>query len=99
MLRRKRRGINPKVIHACRGGIYPALLDSQRRAYCHTPYRNGRKNLVEHRRADFVQQPRRPYLPNYPQVIKALQRDGWVVVRHKGSHVRLQKHLPGETLK
>ena len=24
----------------------------------------------------------------------ALQRDGWVVVRQRGSHIRLQKHLP-----
>lgn len=29
----------------------------------------------------------------------ALQRDGWVVVRQRGSHIRLQKHLPNETLK
>lgn len=29
----------------------------------------------------------------------ALQRDGWVVVRQRGSHIRLQKHLPAETLK
>lgn len=29
----------------------------------------------------------------------ALQRDGWVVVRQRGSHIRLQKHLPSETLK
>jgi predicted RNA binding protein YcfA (HicA-like mRNA interferase family) len=36
---------------------------------------------------------------NYPEIITALQRDGWVVVRQKGSHVRLQKRLPNETLK
>jgi len=36
---------------------------------------------------------------HYDQVIRALQRDGWVVVRQKGSHVRLQKHTPAETLK
>ena len=35
----------------------------------------------------------------YLKVIKALQRDGWVVVRQKGSHIRLQKHLADETLK
>jgi predicted RNA binding protein YcfA (HicA-like mRNA interferase family) len=35
----------------------------------------------------------------YGEVIKALQRDGWVVVRQKGSHIRLQKHLHAETLK
>jgi predicted RNA binding protein YcfA (HicA-like mRNA interferase family) len=35
----------------------------------------------------------------YDRIIRALQRDGWVVVRQKGSHVRLQKHTPSETLK
>lgn len=35
----------------------------------------------------------------YEQVIRALQRDGWVVVRQRGSHVRLQKHIADETLK
>jgi len=35
----------------------------------------------------------------YEKVIRALQRDGWVVVRQKGSHIRLQKHLHSETLK
>jgi predicted RNA binding protein YcfA (HicA-like mRNA interferase family) len=39
-----------------------------------------------------------PSLP-YDQAIRALQRDGWVVVRQKGSHVRIQKHTPTETLK
>ena len=29
----------------------------------------------------------------------ALRRDGWVVVRQRGSHIRLQKHTPDETLK
>jgi predicted RNA binding protein YcfA (HicA-like mRNA interferase family) len=36
---------------------------------------------------------------NYDQVIRALQRDGWVVVRQKGSHLRLQKHTATEVLK
>ncbi len=36
---------------------------------------------------------------NYEVVVRALQRAGWVVVRQRGSHVRLQKHLPDETLK
>jgi len=36
---------------------------------------------------------------NYDTVVKALQRDGWVVVRQRGSHIRLQKHLHDETLK
>jgi predicted RNA binding protein YcfA (HicA-like mRNA interferase family) len=35
----------------------------------------------------------------YEKVIRALQRDGWVVVRQKGSHIRLQKRLHAETLK
>ncbi len=36
---------------------------------------------------------------SYDKVIKALQRDGWVVVRQRGSHIRLQKHVEKETLK
>ncbi|MBI4441941.1 MAG: type II toxin-antitoxin system HicA family toxin [Acidobacteria bacterium] len=36
---------------------------------------------------------------NYDQVVRALRRDGWVVLRQRGSHIRLQKHTPGETLK
>jgi len=36
---------------------------------------------------------------NYQQVIKALRRDGWIVIRQKGSHIRLQKRLPNEILK
>lgn len=36
---------------------------------------------------------------DYEKVIKALQRDGWVVVRQKGSHIRLQKNLRDEVLK
>jgi predicted RNA binding protein YcfA (HicA-like mRNA interferase family) len=39
-----------------------------------------------------------PSLP-YDQVVRALQRDGWIVVRQKGSHIRLQKHTARETLK
>ena len=39
-----------------------------------------------------------PSLP-YDQIIRALQRDGWVVVRQKGSHVRLQKRTSKEALK
>ena len=39
-----------------------------------------------------------PSLP-YTQIIRALQRDGWAVVRQKGSHIRLQKHLGTELLK
>ncbi|MFQ5632302.1 MAG: type II toxin-antitoxin system HicA family toxin, partial [bacterium] len=36
---------------------------------------------------------------NYEKLIRALQRDGWIVVRQKGSHIRLQKRLVDETLK
>ena len=36
---------------------------------------------------------------NYQQIVNALQRDGWVVVRQRGSHIRLQKHAGNETLK
>ncbi len=36
---------------------------------------------------------------NYEVLVRALQRAGWVVVRQRGSHIRLQKHLPDETLK
>ena len=33
-------------------------------------------------------------------MLRALQRAGWVVVRQRGSHIRLQKRLAGgETLK
>jgi predicted RNA binding protein YcfA (HicA-like mRNA interferase family) len=36
---------------------------------------------------------------NFDLVIRALRRDGWVVVRQKGSHIRLQKTAHNETLK
>jgi predicted RNA binding protein YcfA (HicA-like mRNA interferase family) len=39
-----------------------------------------------------------PSLP-YEKVIAALKRDGWVVVRQRGSHIRLQKHTRTEVLK
>ncbi len=35
----------------------------------------------------------------YRKIVAALRRDGWVVVRQRGSHVRLQKQLATETLK
>lgn len=28
---------------------------------------------------------------DYDQVIKALRRDGWIIVRQRGSHIRLHK--------
>ena len=39
-----------------------------------------------------------PSLP-YTAIIKALQREGWIVVRQRGSHIRLQKHVGDELLK
>lgn len=39
-----------------------------------------------------------PELP-YQTIIHALQKDGWVVIRQQGSHIRLQKHLGERTLK
>ena len=40
-------------------------------------------------------------VPSFPytDVIRALQRAGWVVVRQKGSHIRLQKNSLSEVLK
>ncbi len=35
----------------------------------------------------------------YDRVVRALRRDGWVVIRQRGSHIRLQKHTRTETLK
>jgi predicted RNA binding protein YcfA (HicA-like mRNA interferase family) len=36
---------------------------------------------------------------SYVQIISALERDGWVKVRQKGSHIRLEKKMLDETLK
>ncbi len=36
---------------------------------------------------------------SYIQIINALKRDGWIVVRQKGSHIRLQKRVGDELLK
>lgn len=36
---------------------------------------------------------------DYHRIVAALQREGWVVVRCKGSHIRLQKRLPSDVLK
>jgi predicted RNA binding protein YcfA (HicA-like mRNA interferase family) len=35
----------------------------------------------------------------YEKVVRALRRDGWLVVRQRGSHIRLQKTTRDETLK
>lgn len=36
---------------------------------------------------------------SYDQVVRALRRGGWVVVRQRGSHIRLQRSLPDGILK
>jgi predicted RNA binding protein YcfA (HicA-like mRNA interferase family) len=33
------------------------------------------------------------------QIVRTLQRDGWIMVRQKGRHIRLLKHTVAETLK
>ncbi len=33
-----------------------------------------------------------PSLP-YSQIIRALQKKGWIVVRQRGSHIRIQKYV------
>jgi predicted RNA binding protein YcfA (HicA-like mRNA interferase family) len=35
----------------------------------------------------------------YREVVAALRRAGWVVVRQRGSHIRLQKETADETLR
>jgi predicted RNA binding protein YcfA (HicA-like mRNA interferase family) len=39
-----------------------------------------------------------PSLP-YTKIIRALQRNGWTVVRQRGSHIRLQKRVGDKVLK
>lgn len=36
---------------------------------------------------------------SYTKIIRALQRDGWTVVRQRGSHIRLQKQHGNEMLR
>jgi len=36
---------------------------------------------------------------HYTRIVRALQRDGWTVVRQQGSHIRLQKRCGDEVLK
>ena len=36
---------------------------------------------------------------NYDKVVRALQRAGWIIVRQRGSHLRLQRRTAEETLK
>lgn len=36
---------------------------------------------------------------SYERILAALRRDGWIVVRQHGSHIRLQKTMSGELLK
>lgn len=35
----------------------------------------------------------------YQRIVAALQRAGWVIVRRRGSHIRLHKRLSTEVLK
>jgi len=39
-----------------------------------------------------------PSLP-HRKVVRALPRDGWTIIRRRGSHVRMQKRLGDELLK
>ena len=39
-----------------------------------------------------------PSLP-YLRVVRALQRDGWLVVKQRGSHIKMKKRLGNEVLK
>jgi predicted RNA binding protein YcfA (HicA-like mRNA interferase family) len=36
---------------------------------------------------------------SYDQIVRALQRGGWIIVRQRGSHIRLQKRSGDEVLK
>lgn len=36
---------------------------------------------------------------SYTEIVKALQRSGWVVVRQRGSHIRLVKRIGSESLR
>jgi len=36
---------------------------------------------------------------SYEQIVRAFQRDGWVVIRQRGSHIRLEKRTEDRTLK
>lgn len=36
---------------------------------------------------------------SFDKVVRVLQRDGWVIVRQKGSHIRMQKRTQDEVLK
>jgi predicted RNA binding protein YcfA (HicA-like mRNA interferase family) len=40
-------------------------------------------------------------VPNlsYTKIIRVLQKDGWTVIRQRGSHIRLQKQVGDEVLK
>jgi len=40
-----------------------------------------------------------PSTENFFGIVKALQKDGWTIVRQRGSHIRLQKRIADELLK
>jgi predicted RNA binding protein YcfA (HicA-like mRNA interferase family) len=35
----------------------------------------------------------------YTKIVKAQKRDGWIVIRQRGSHIRLHKQVGDELLK
>ncbi|MEN3002216.1 MAG: type II toxin-antitoxin system HicA family toxin [Armatimonadota bacterium] len=39
-----------------------------------------------------------PSLP-YTEIVRALERAGWRVIRQKGSHIRMEKTINDETLR
>jgi len=36
---------------------------------------------------------------SFLRIVRAFQREGWTVVRQRGSHIRLQKHIHDEVIK
>ena len=34
---------------------------------------------------------------SYKKIIAALSKDGWIVIRQRGSHIRLEKKMSDET--
>ena len=36
---------------------------------------------------------------SFVEIIRTLQKDGWIVVRQRGIHIRLQKHFGNEVYK
>lgn len=36
---------------------------------------------------------------SFVKVVRALQRDGWIMVRQRGSHIRMQERIGSDLLK